>query len=248
MSIKKNLANSVAALSVAMTTAFTSATFEEPAQAQTVSIPTPQSCRQLDNERMRMAREDNYAAQRSARDTGNVIRNGARRGGIDLGDIAGAIGGGLVERQLNRSLRDNTYVRDLEYRCEMEKQQLRDGFCTGRVNQNSSGTIVNGIPVGPSVGRVTESQSCVRTDIPHPTGGNMARDLNGAPAYSQQGAAADRYNQGQAPRGSYQAPPVNNGSYDGSRRSGSAFDRMSGSQAAPAGCFVQNGVKYCPTP
>jgi uncharacterized protein YcfJ len=247
MSIKKNLANSVAALSVAVTTAFTSASFVEPAQAQTISIPTPQSCRLLDNERQRIAREDNYAAQRSARDTGNAIRNGARRGDIDLGNIAGAIGGGLIERELSRGLRDNTYVRDLEYRCESEKQQLRDGYCTGRVSQNSSGTIVNGIPVGPSVGRVTESQNCVRTDIPHPSGGNMARDLNGASAYPQQGAAPNGYYQGQPPRGSY-APPVNNGGYDGSRRSGSARDRMSGSQGSPAGCFFQNGVKYCPTP
>lgn len=241
MSIKTNLVNSVAAFSVAVTTAFTSVAFVEPAEAQTVAIPRPQSCQQADYERQRIARQDDYATQRSGRDVGSVIRNGSRRGEIDLGQIAGAIGAGVAEREVNRALRDNSHLRNLEQRCYEETQRLREGICSGRVTQNSSGTIVNGVRVGPSVGRVTESQNCVRTDIPHPSGSNMARDLNGASAYPGQGTSPNGYYQGEAPRG---AAPV----YDGSRRSGSARDRMGGSQPSSVGCFVQNGVKYCPTP
>lgn len=180
----------------------------------------PPSCRDYRREQSRVERGFEQGANRVV---GSVLGGLLGRGGntgTAIGGGAGYIAGGVVsnvQREARLKQLYNQCLSDIDYQAQ--------GVCTNQVTQNSQARTVDGRLVGRSEGRVTETQRCEQSMVPYPQGGNMAGDLNGRTAAPVEGAAV----RGSA--GARSATP-SSGEYDGSRRGGSARDRMSAATGA----------------
>lgn len=162
----------------------------EPAEAQT--IREPRSCQLLDRERQRIARDDQRIAERGSRDIGRVITRGG-----SLGDALRGIAGSQVERQVSRATRDNTYIRDLEYRCAEERELQSIGVCRNRTSERGTVDTADGRVVGSARGRIDESRDCTSQTYGSP--GN--RTLTGGRAVDGAVARERQFQEEEGPRG-----------------------------------------------
>lgn len=192
MKFFEKLTASAASAALAITSIGAGVALPEVAEAQT--IREPQSCRLLDREMQTRAREDQRIAQRGSRDVGRAITRGG-----NLGDAARSIFGSQVEREISRATRDNSYIRDLQYRCAEERELLQAGVCRNNTRERGSVETHDGRVVGSARGRIDESRDCTSQTYGSPgnrtlTGG---RGVDGALARER-----DLQDSGQLSRGS----------------------------------------------
>ena len=184
MSILKKFTASVAGATLTTTSLVTSLAMPEIAQAQT--IRDPQSCRQLDYERQRIAREESNIARNASRDIGNAVRNGlgGRHNGRDLGDVlGGAIGGGAAQILIPRAIGvDKGYVRQLEARCAEDRQLLEVGVCQNRSSERGYVATYNGQVSGAARGGIDERRDCTSQTFGSPGNRTLTGGGGGSPS------------------------------------------------------------------
>ncbi len=164
MDFKKSFVNSAAAVAVVISGAASNLAFVEPAEAQSRARTQvePRACIDFNREQERVARQEQRANERAARTTGRAIQNGiGRNGKVDLGDILGNIGGGLVEREMARPTNDR--LNYLYNQCQYERAQLAQGICVETQRESGSVATENGRIVGNARGRRDDTRECTST-------------------------------------------------------------------------------------
>ena len=221
MSIKDTLkaftTSSAAVLTVAGSLVATEAQAQQREPIPYVGRNEPKSCRDYRSE---VAKVDRSFEQGANRVVGGLVGGLLGRGntGSAVGGGAGYIVGGVVS-----NAQRNARLNQLYNQCQSDLAYQAEGICTNTVNQTSKGRVVDGRVVGRSEGTVTERQNCERSAISHPQGGNMAGDLSGRGADVEPSVTprSGRSGSNVSSRGESSF-----GQHDGSRRSGSARDRM----------------------